>query len=710
MNRDEIKDYIKSYIPCTAYLDKARKGGYCCPICGSGTHGSGSTGAVKYYPETNTWTCHACDGGHDVIDAYMYRNGCDYSTAITSLMASVGLTEDNYQERAQAYKRIRPAQTPDDAEEQLTSFTDYFRKCNERLNETDYYTRRGISQETAQRFMLGYDPAWKHPKAPSFAPASPRLIIPVSEYSYIARDTRTDIPDAEEEYKKSKCKGRERPLWTFNHKAIGTSNRPLFITEGEIDALSVIEAGGQAVGLGSISNVERFISLLASRPITQPFIVCLDNEDKEQVRQAVEKLTQGIEQAGGTCIVRNICGQYKDPNDALIANREEFTKMLRQAEEDAVGAIERKNCGDPEQTDHTESSHSSLSDDAEGNIDLEEYRQTSALYDLYNFLNGIDPRADTTAVPTGFKTLDDVLEGGLYEGLIVVGGISSLGKTTLCMQIADQIAQQGRDVLIFSLEMDNTELMAKSISRETLLVSKSKGKGSTLAKTNRGITAGHRYKTYSKAEIDVIDEAQDRYSDYAEHIYIHVGVGDLGHRQIREAVHRHTTLTGTAPVVLVDYLQIMAKPDMHCTDKQAVDINTLELKRISRDFKTPVIAVSSVNRSNYLTPIDFESFKESGAVEYSSDLVLGLQLKCLEEDLFDGNAQSKLKAKRDRIKKAKAENPREIQLVILKNRNGKTGDTVNFRYYPQFNLFEEGALLPFEKEGWKPKGEKRTKM
>lgn len=709
MDREQIKEQIKSTIPCTDYLDKSRDGLYCCPLCGSGTNGHRDKatgrmvydGAVHYYKDTNTWTCFACKGGHDVIDAYMARNKCDYSTAITSLMGVTGLTEDS---APSSSIRTTQREAPPDEEEQTTNYTAYFRQCNERLSGTDYHTRRGLSEETAQRFMLGYDAEWKHPKAPESVPTSPRLIIPVSEYSYIARDTRDSIPSAEAPYKKSKVKGKTAPVWTFNHKAIGTSNKPLFIVEGEIDALSIIEVGGQAVGLGSINNVDRFLSLMESRPITQPFVVCLDNEDKPQVKKAVEDLTAGIERAGGVYIVRNICGQENDPNDALTANREEFKKMVQQAEKEAVGAFYSENRRDPEQTESTERSHST---DEEGAVTLEEYKRTSALYDLYNFLNGIDPRADTTAVPTGFKALDDTLEGGLYEGLIVVGGISSLGKTTLCMQIADQIAQQGRDVLIFSLEMDNTELMAKSISRESLLVSEERGKGSRLAKTNRGITAGHRYKTYSQEEIAVIDEAQGRYSEYADHIYIHVGVGDLGHRQIREAVHRHTTLTGSAPVVLVDYLQIMAKPDMHCTDKQAVDINTLELKRISRDYKTPVVAVSSVNRSNYLTPIDFESFKESGAVEYSADLVLGLQLKCLEEDIFDGNAQSKIKAKRERIKEAKGSNPREIQLVILKNRNGKTGDTVNFKYYPQFNLFREGTLLPFEKDNWKPKGARR---
>jgi len=78
-------------------------------------------------------------------------------------------------------------------------------------------------------------------------------------------------------------------------------------------------------------------------------------------------------------------------------------------------------------------------------------------------------------ISTGFNTLDVALDGGLFEGLYVIGAISSLGKTTLAIQIADYLASQGRDVLYISLEMSRYEIMAKSISRHTLLYCKENG-------------------------------------------------------------------------------------------------------------------------------------------------------------------------------------------------------------------------------------------
>ena len=107
-------------------------------------------------------------------------------------------------------------------------------------------------------------------------------------------------------------------------------------------------------------------------------------------------------------------------------------------------------------------------------------------------------------------------------------------------------------------------------------------------------------------------------------------------------------------------------------EKEAV----LELKRISRDFKTPVIGISSLNRASYKEAISMEAFKESGSLEYGSDVLIGLQLNGAGQKNFDAN-------------EAKRKNPREIELVILKNRNGSTGDKIELEYYPLFNYFTE---------------------
>ena len=306
----------------------------------------------------------------------------------------------------------------------------------------------------------------------------------------------------------------------------------------------------------------------------------------------------------------------------------------------------------------------------------EKYLQTNTAAHIQAFLNGIADSVDTPFIPTGISSLDKILDGGLYEGLYVVGAISSLGKTTLVCQIADQIAQGGHDVLIFSLEMARHEIMAKSISRHTLLDVLQNSGNMRDAKTTRGITTGVRYLDYSQTEKALIQRAVTEYASYAQNIYIHEGIGDIGVEEIRDTVQRHITFTGKTPVVVIDYVQILAPADIRATDKQNTDKAVLELKRISRDFKTPVIGISSLNRASYKESISMEAFKESGSLEYGSDVLIGLQLKGAGGKNFNAN-------------EAKQKNPREIELVILKNRNGSTGNKIELEYYPLFNYFTE---------------------
>ena len=297
------------------------------------------------------------------------------------------------------------------------------------------------------------------------------------------------------------------------------------------------------------------------------------------------------------------------------------------------------------------------------------------------------------------KELDDELDGGLYPGLYILGAISSLGKTTLLLQIADQIAAAGYDILYFSLEMAAAELISKSISRHTYRLSDDRRN----AKTARGITTASRYQSYSKTEKDLINAAIRAYGDYAKNLYIYEGIGNIGVEQIKKTVEEHIELTGKTPLVFIDYLQILAPYDMRASDKQNTDKAVLELKRISRDYKTPVIGISSFNRDNYSTEVNMSAFKESGAIEYGSDVLLALQ----PQGMKPGSTATDQKHNIKLVKDCKASEDRNIEAVILKNRNGKTGGKVGFIYHSLFNCFEhddgfrpvdyyEDDLPPFE--------------
>ena len=116
------------------------------------------------------------------------------------------------------------------------------------------------------------------------------------------------------------------------------------------------------------------------------------------------------------------------------------------------------------------------------------------------------------------------------------------------------------------------------------------------------------------------------------------------------------------------------------TDKQNTDKSVLELKRLSRKYKIPVIAISSFNRENYKAKVSMQAFKESGAIEYGSDVLLGLQFKGAGESGFDDDA----------VTEAFSKEPREIELRVLKHRNGeRPKGAFLYEYYPKFSYFKE---------------------
>mgnify|MGYP001551245618 CR=1 FL=1 len=249
----------------------------------------------------------------------------------------------------------------------------------------------------------------------------------------------------------------------------------------------------------------------------------------------------------------------------------------------------------------------------------------------------------------------------------------------------------GNDAIIFSLEMSADELTAKSISRLTAEIAISKGISTANAKTTRGFLAYERYRGYTKEESALIMEALEEYERRTRgRLWISEGVGNIGAEQIRERVQQHISLTGRKPIILIDYLQILSPADVKASDKQNTDKSVLELKRISRDFDVPVIAISSLNRDNYLSPINMAAYKESGAIEYSSDVLIGLQYNGM--DYKDGETdENRKKRVRALIKDATAKpsNGVGIQLKILKNRNGERDKAQLFTFYPLFNLYRE---------------------
>lgn len=590
-----------------------------------------STPSMSYDARRNKVHCFGCGADYDIFNLIGIEYGLD---DFQSQFNKACELYDVEVEQIPTIKptRVRTPQNKRESEDVKMSTVDYYKACEAAVHQTSYFKSRGLSNETIKNFSLGYD-ATKQ-----------RAIIPVTREFYISRSV-----SGKGFYNPSGVKS------TIYHKTVKDRNKPIFVVESAFCALSIAEVGGNAIALNSTNNSPQLIELIKEQALYElRFVLSLDND--KTGHEATYNLMNELRKLNVECIDYNVSDEFKDPNELLVADASRLKANVAEAEQEFEKYLDELKKQQEEEAQRIKA----------------EYQATSALGHLQGFINDI-ATINTNYIPTGFSELDRTLGGGLFEGLYFIGALSSLGKTTFTLQVADQVAKQGQDVLIISLEMARSELMAKSISRTTALIDFRN------AKTTRGITTAAYYKHYSDEERACINQAINEYATYAERIFITESVGNTTVDEVRRLIDNHVKITGNKPVVVIDYVQILRPLDPRMSDKQAVDYNVMELKRISRDFKIPIIGISSLNRQSYKEKISMTSFKESGAIEYSSDILIGLQLKGAGDPNFD-------------VDEAKAKDEREIELVILKNRNGKTGVKMDYIFTSKFNLFEETGV------------------
>lgn len=295
-------------------------------------------------------------------------------------------------------------------------------------------------------------------------------------------------------------------------------------------------------------------------------------------------------------------------------------------------------------------------------------------------------------ISTGFEKLDAQLSGGLREGLYVIGGMPSIGKTAFCLQMADQIVKAGHHVLYFSLLETETDMLFRSFSRLTFIKEHEKGRGSKNAKTVADFRNGDCFIAGTDASIKSVQEALEEYCANYKCMYIASPNERTTVSDVRNAVEAHIHQTGKVPVIFVDYMQFMSNDEPTNTDKQNTDAVVSGLKQMSIQFHTPIIAISTINRSSYSAPITYASFKGTGGVEYFADVLIGMQYEGMQENSTGESERAraariaKLISRMD--KRAGQGKDQAIQLTIIKNADGLKGNCP-MAFYPAYNYFAE---------------------
>jgi replicative DNA helicase len=704
VTRDEAKKHIKNNYKLyfEQHLSKYEKGSKSYPLCPSCKKHE-----IQVDPKRKGYyTCFTeCGISGDVFEFIgleyslkSFKEKMDKAIEIYEITID---KESKTKEPKDLYMELK--QDTDVISDEKTNYTKYYEKISKNVDPTSYLLNRGISPKLQEEFKIGFDPKWQSPTAIkkskeediSSIPATPRIIIPTSDYSYSARSTKDN-----EKYKMIK----EGESHLFNPDAL-KSNNPVFITEGEIDALSILECGVKrgikAVGLGSTVNKGRLISRLKdisnNNQYNPQIILYLDSDSHG--KEASKKLMEELAELKISCVdfyelIKKHKEKYKDSED--FKEDSEYLETL----------LKIKDPNDALKNDKDKFEQELLYEYAEIKCNHEKFREEvyedskieigkmNSSDEKRELLEYIRSSVNKPALATGFNNLDEILNGGLKGGCLYgIGAVPSLGKTTLTMQIADHIAEyKKRNVCIFSLEMSKYDLILKSIVRETY-------KKSSMPDSTKSVSEIQKIKNNDEynelIKNSCFKEGINHYfNEIKPYIYIYQGIGDIGINKINKTLKDFTTTNpdDELPMIIIDYIQILAPYDggdktKYTTDKQNLDKNIMELKRIARDKNIPIIVISSFNRDNYASEVSFKSFKESGAIEYSSDVIIGLQLKIDKTEL----KEAKLKEEKtlQLINEAKNKNPREVELVVLKNRFGKPYEKIPFEYYPQYDFFKE---------------------
>ncbi len=526
-----------------------------------------------------------------------------------------------------------------------TTITHLVSALHDYISRTEYYRTRGLDK-TIERYKLGFSPTGLNffvGKIPFLTKANTeerkdfyncyRYILPFWDADgkcryFIARRDEELAEVFKEKYKKDIPKTYNlpnTPARIFNDRYLEEPQEMIFIVEGIFDALSLEEEGYKAIALNSASNFNKFLEM--------------SKKNKEKLAETRFIFIPDNDTAGERLL--------KNFKDNFIFN---------------VKTVKLPDCKD---ANEYLTKHRGLKETIEELLNRKDTVFWVADY-IGNFFNTIGREK---LIRTGFKNLDRYLGDGLRPGLTIFGGLTSLGKTSLVLQLAYNISASV-PVFYFALEEARFDLMAKLFSQ----IAYSCGtKVSTI-----DILKGTFQVT--EEEMDLIVE---KFKSAGENIAIFEGMFSTNVLSIRDEVERLVSNTGKTPVIIVDYIQILKPPDLNFrTDKQALDFSVSELKRIARDFDTVVIGISSINRGSYSVEFSYEALKESGGIEYTADVLLGLQLP-----VDDRNEKAKSIA--ERVKATFKREPVELQIKILKNRYGPSHQTVDVRFYPKYSYYEE---------------------
>ena len=277
-------------------------------------------------------------------------------------------------------------------------------------------------------------------------------------------------------------------------------------------------------------------------------------------------------------------------------------------------------------------------------------------------------REETDGVFTGYSDLDGLTNGFKPGEMIVLAARPSVGKTSLAMNIVENIAfnaqyqDQPRHALVFSLEMSATSLAMRLICGRARVNMNDLRKG--FVPRSQAENLHQTSKEFQQASLWVDDTS------------------GLSINQIR-AKARRLKMRNKLDFIVVDYLQLISTESRVFSRENQISEISRGLKAMAKELEVPVLVLSQLNRDSEKERRDprLSDLRESGAIEQDADVVMLLGKQRKGEDIremdYDGEAESK----------EEEEDYEPIVLILAKQRNGPTGK-INLAFRRKFTRFE----------------------
>lgn len=509
----------------------------------------------------------------------------------------------------------------------------------------------GVSYETATAHRLGVLPSWTDP-AHNDAVSEPAMLLPTGEHVITSADgTAVSVNDGYVAYglqtgRRCAVSPRSKRIYLFGEPNLEMEGARVFVTKSELDALTIMARGLKAVAAFGERGGEWLVKKLSERRRKlgrdyHPVLLLAFGNNEPEHRESLWMQSQ-LRQAEIAC--------YAAPQLLEDADGKIYP---------SVAAMAQDPVGQQVLTDNAWRISSHPADRAHA---FNRYRQE---------------QSQRSVMSTGFAPLDDLLGGGLHEGLHILGAVSSLGKTTFALQVADYLAVTGHPVIYYTLEMTWQQMHAKTLSRLSFINNITENSYDPDVRPQGALTSQEALLSdavLNGAHRQGLRDAQKRYDRWIENVEFHDASieGRPTVKQIQNDVDHFIKSRGEIPAVFIDYLQIMAVEDRY-DEKKAAKSNVMALRTMSMAYHTPILLISSLNRASYSSPVTQSAFKESGDIEYSADVLMGMQYHGVGEEGFS-------------FEEAKSRRLRDVDLVILKNRGGFDGK-VRFSYDAAYNCY-----------------------